>query len=244
MARAPGTTAVLHPIYQRWLLPFATGATTALVLALWLCPRPDVLAASGPADMLERDYLVLQGDAALLRAEFAHLAARVAAERRDCPAPEPAPRPEAAIEPDESLRIPEEARRSGDLSFLAGCWTSITNLFNTRTREPIVVEYCFDAAGNGQSATIEQTQRCVAPTRARFDGEGRLQFQDLSAAACPDGRSYSPDRVECTAGADGLADCKGVSSTNQRWSAKIQRKAPATPETPSANTPSRPRPRP
>lgn len=245
MAGAPSMIAVLPPVYQRWLLPFAIGVAPALVLALWLHPRGDLLAGSGLADRLEREYLVLRGDEGLLRTEFVQLAARIAAERRACPVPEPAPKPLAEAKPDESLRIPEEAKRSGDLSFLAGCWASITALVSQRTGAPLVAEYCFDANGIGRSTRTEPTLQCVGPMRARFDDQGGLTIEETEMAVCPDGRRYTQTRIACSPGENGIAQCTGTNrGSRESYKVGLQRKdsRPASGDSPPASGPSRPRP--
>lgn len=237
--------AVLRPDYQRWLLPFVSGVAAALVVALWQHPRGDVLAGSGLADRLEREYLVLRGDEALLRTEFAQLAARIAAERRACPVPEPAPKPPVEAKRDESLRIPEEAKRSGDMSFLAGCWASITTLVNQRTGAPIVAEYCFDANGFGRSIRTEPNTQCVGPMRARFDDRGSLTVEETEMAVCGDGRRYTQTTVTCSPGENGIAQCTGVNrGARDTYSVGLQRKdsRPAGGDSPQAPGPSRPRP--
>ncbi|MBL8705880.1 MAG: hypothetical protein JNM30_13595 [Rhodospirillales bacterium] len=245
MARTPSTMAVSLPAYQRWLLPFATGVAAALMLALCLHPRADVLAKRGPADGLEREYLVLRGDEALLRAEFAQLAARIAAERRACPAPEPAPKPPVEAKPDESLRIPEEAKRSGDMSFLAGCWASITTLVNQRTGAPIVAEYCFDENGFGRSIRTEPNTQCVGPMRAHFDDQGSLTVEETEMAVCGDGRRYTQTTVTCSPGENNIAQCTGVNrGSRDAYTVGLQRKdsRPAGGESPQTPGPSRLRP--
>jgi hypothetical protein len=258
---AAGPAAVAgRPRYQYWLLPFAAGVAIALVLALWLFPRGDVLAAPGGADRLEADYLAMQDDEKLLRAEVARLAALIAGQRRDCKPPgppvlegrrppveekppveeTPPVRREPPVEerkPDEDLSIPEDAKRSGDMSFLEGCWTTITGLVNVRTREPIVYEYCFDKNGQGTASVTERSgRRCVAPTTARVDETGKLIIEDQSVLRCPQGDHYVSTRVQCESSSGGTAQCSAIQSNNTRWQATMKRKGapdlePAAPPT-------------
>lgn len=239
-----------RPRYQYWLLPFAVGVAIALIVALWLFPRIDVLAAASPTDALEARYLALQGDEQLLRTEASRLAALFAAQRRDCARPEPppvrrdqearrppeqprdqtAPRPPVQRDrpprpkPSEELKIPEDARRRGDMSFMEGCWNNVTGLFNLKTKEPVVIEYCFGKDGEGEAIITEQNGRqCVAPAKASFDGQGKLQLEDLDDLRCPDGTNYNRNRVQCEAGTDGQASCEGISKDNHRWRANVRR---------------------
>jgi len=227
-----------RPRYQYWLLPFAIGVAIALAAALRLFPQSDVLAAPTGSDRLMARYLVLQGDEVLLRAEVARLAALFAGQRKECRPPEPEPAPAPKI--DEALRIPEEAKRSGDVSFLTGCWNTITGLINTRTREPIKIEYCFDDKGIGRSTRTEPTQQCIAPLRASFDAAGNLLIEETAQGVCPDGNYYIPSRVACMPDADGVAACNGSNSRNN-WTLKIQRKGPAPPADPASGPAPRPR---
>lgn len=252
-AAAPGRSAqpveLLRPRYQYWLLPFAAGVAFALVTALWLFPRGDVLAAPTPTDRLEAQYLALRGDEQLLRAEIARLTALFAGQRLQCKPPErpieqarrppveqdtkppienePAPRAEP--KPDEELTIPEDAPRSGDLSFLQGCWNNETGIFSQKTREPLNIEYCFDANGRGRSTIIERNgQRCSTASVARFDDAGKLVIEDLDNLRCGGGRYYYKHRANCTSTDGGRARCDGVQpEVGTRFNATIKRKAGA-----------------
>lgn len=241
-AAAPGAPG--RPRYQYWLLPFAAGVAIALLVAIWLFPRGDVLAAPTPADNLEAQYLALQGDEKLLRSEVARLAAVIAGQRRDCRPPEPPPRrPQEARrppvedkppvddkpkpKPGDDLKIPDN-NKPGDMSFLEGCWTTTSGLVNRRTREPIIYEYCFDKNGQGQTSVTERGgRRCVAPTSARMDDKGGLVIEDGALLQCPDGDHYVKTYVECQTGGGGSAQCNALQSDNTRWSATMKRKGGA-----------------
>ncbi len=245
-----------RPRYQYWLLPFAVGVAIALVLALWLFPRIDVLAAASPTDALEARYLALQSDEQLLRSETARLAALFAAQRRDCARPDeppvvrrdppvsrdppltdnqppvarrdeprpPANRDPPRPRPSEDLNIPEDARRRGDTSFMEGCWNSVTGLLNAKTKEPVQIEYCFGADGEGTATLTERNGRqCVAPARAHFTDQGTLELEELGDLDCGDGQGYSRNRVQCDAEAGGQARCEGISRNNHRWHAEVRR---------------------
>ena len=146
---------------------------------------------------------------------------------------------------DESLRIPEEAKRSGDMSFLAGCWASITTLVNQRTGAPIVAEYCFDENGFGRSIRTEPNTQCVGPMRARFDDQGSLTVEETEVAVCGDGRRYTQTTVTCSPGQNGIAQCTGVNrGSRDAYTVRLQRKdsRPAGGESPQTPDPNRPRP--
>lgn len=252
-AAAPGGSAqlgvLLRPRYQYWLLPFAVGVALALMLALWLFPRGDVLAAPAPTDRLEAQYLTLKDDEQLLRAEIARLAALFAGQRLQCKPPErpieqarrppveqdtkppieneTVPREEPKL--DEELTIPEDAPRSGDLSFLQGCWNNETGIFSQKTREPLNIEYCFDANGRGRSTIIERNgHRCSTDSVARFDDAGKLVIEDLGNMQCGGGRYYYKHRASCASTDGGRAKCDGLQpEVGTRFNATIKRKAGA-----------------
>ncbi|MCR5257330.1 MAG: hypothetical protein K6E40_04140, partial [Desulfovibrio sp.] len=119
------------------------------------------------------------------------------------PAPKPEAKPEAKAEAKpqpaprrgEDLKIPEDAARRNDLSFLKGCWVSDTGLHNNHG-VPIVGEYCFNGRGGGTRFVREPNgQRCSGRVQARFTGGG-LHI-DSQEAPCPNGTKYVPQRVEC-----------------------------------------------
>ncbi len=140
--------------------------------------------------------------------------------------PKPEKKPEQKPQKDEPLRIPDNAREENDLSFLEGCWRSVTDLFNSRTGEPVVTEYCFDKSGQGRQIIREQDGRiCTGGVEAQFGAGGSLTMKSFPAR-CPDGNSYVPETVQCT-GSDNSTNCKGTSTNNGRrnqWDARFYRK--------------------
>lgn len=138
------------------------------------------------------------------------------------PKPEPKPQKQAK---GEEMRIPDDARKNNDLSFLEGCWNSETGLRSDRTKEPIGVQYCFDAKGRG-SRTItkpESGDRCVGSVRAQFDSSGKLRI-DSDGAPCNKGGGFVPELVDCTSAA-GKAECYGNERGGQqrKWKARFRR---------------------
>jgi hypothetical protein len=122
----------------------------------------------------------------------------------------PKPKPEARPAPQKGtpLTIPGDAGQKNDLSFLDGCWRCETGLVNSRTRRPVIVEYCFDKSGNGRRSVDERGGGvCSGPARAAFDGGGKLRI-DAGNAPCPGGSGYVPQTVECTGAVD-ATHCKG-----------------------------------
>ena len=94
--------------------------------------------------------------------------AREEAKPETRPAPRPEPKAEAKPQPaprkGEDLKIPEDAARRNDLSFLKGCWVSETGLHNNHG-VPIVGEYCFNGKGGGR----DDNARAIFPSTADMD---------------------------------------------------------------------------
>lgn len=145
--------------------------------------------------------------------------------------PKPKPKPEPRPEPpkpkprkNDALKIPEDAAKKRDLSFLEGCWSSETGLFSSSTHEPITAEYCFDRNGKGRRFVRERNgQVCSGGANARFDGS-QLRFES-GMAHCPRGNSYVPQKVECT-GRENTTQCMGIEQSpgRNRWNAGFTRK--------------------
>ncbi len=96
----------------------------------------------------------------------------------------------------EAMQIPEDAAKKKDLSFLEGCWRSVTGLKNATTGRPITAEYCFSANGKGyRKITEDDGQICKGPLKARFKGN-KLHI-DARSASCPDGKNYVSQKVTC-----------------------------------------------
>lgn len=127
----------------------------------------------------------------------------------------------------EDMRIPENAKKNKDVSFLEGCWDSDPGLVSMNTGEPIDVKYCFDASGRG-TRTVTMTRskdRCAGPVRARFDALGNLII-NADGAPCGKGGNFVPQDVQCSqAAGGGKATCYGQERGGKRnkWDAKFRR---------------------
>jgi outer membrane biosynthesis protein TonB len=125
----------------------------------------------------------------------------------------------------ENLVIPDDAAKQNDLEFLEGCWTSETGLYSHPSNKPIIAEYCFGKNGKGRRLVREQGgQVCNGSAAAKFRG-GRLEL-DAPEARCPDGRSYVPQKVECT-GSEKRTSCSGneLGGRKNKWDARFRRKS-------------------
>ena len=148
------------------------------------------------------------------------------------PTPETPPKPEPKETPKppkkgEKMYIPQDAKKNNDLSFLEGCWTSESPLFDTVTNKPLEVTYCFDAKGRGTRA-IESVSygRCVGPVRAKFgSGEGDLHM-DADSASCAKGGAFVGHLVECDGQGPGQTQCYGqeLGGKRNKWDAIFRRK--------------------
>lgn len=140
--------------------------------------------------------------------------------------PAPAPKPQEKPKPikNEDLKIPQDAAKKKDLSFLEGCWVSETGLFSHPSGVPIVAEYCFDKKGKGRRFVRERNgQVCSGSAKAQFQGT-RLEF-DAPTAKCPQGGQYVPQDVKCT-GSETSTQCHGneLGGKRLKWDARFKRK--------------------
>jgi hypothetical protein len=127
--------------------------------------------------------------------------------------PEPPPKP-----PDGRMRMPTAP--TNDYSFLQGCWR--TDSFKHGPRiPPGYATYCFDNNGRGSMVfRFNDGTTCRAPATARFAG-GTLRVVDADSTCSPQGQ-WAQDRLDCTAGADGVAVCRGENRT-ERWTVNLHR---------------------
>jgi hypothetical protein len=116
------------------------------------------------------------------------------------------------------MRMP--TKPTNDYSFLKGCWK--TDTFKHGPRIPAGhATYCFDASGRGSMVfRFNDGTTCRAPATARYNG-GTLRVVDADAQCSPQG-SWAQDRLDCTAGADGVAYCRGENRT-ERWTVNLHR---------------------
>ena len=106
----------------------------------------------------------------------------------------------------EKMQIPRDAAKNNDLSFLEGCWRSVTDLYNSETGEPIEAEYCFSRDGSGRRFIRQRDgDICSGPATARFSG----RKLDITApeAYCRRG-GYVPQTVQCK-GTEQSTRCHG-----------------------------------
>ena len=135
------------------------------------------------------------------------------------------------VESGEPLEMPEEVLDSGDVSFLAGQWRSVSGLQSTATGEPIVVEIWFEEDGSGRAEITEDRgsgsvlgrvlgiigvndvprlgngeETCKNDIHAEIT-DGKLIINDLYGAECPNGNSYVLSKTICQRGEGQNAEC-------------------------------------
>ena len=106
-----------------------------------------------------------------------------------------------------AMQITKDAARNNDLSFLEGCWRSVTDLHSSATGELVEVEYCFQPNGSGRRRVLEHSGGiCTGSVKANFAG-ARL---DISAgkAHCSSGGYFVPQDVQCN-GSGSSTNCSG-----------------------------------
>lgn len=95
------------------------------------------------------------------------------------------------------LMIPEEAKKTGSLDFLEGCWKGTRPEYHTKR---IVTErFCFDKRGIGKRTINDPTggQQCVGPTVADMRKNGSLHMSSESAP-CTSGEEWGAAEMVCT----------------------------------------------
>lgn len=114
------------------------------------------------------------------------------------PEKQAAPEKKAAKTPvGKQLRIPPEAVKSGNLSFLEGCWQGTRpEYYSKRTIKEC---FCFGANGaKGKRRVFDPigSRMCIGSTRAHLAANGVLSVTS-SGAACDDGERWGQAEMEC-----------------------------------------------
>ncbi len=155
-------------------------------------PRPEGTLPVGltPADFLPRTD-----------AETAALASRTPEKPRPPtrpegkPAPEPRPenRPPRSGEP---LRIPEEAKKTGRVDFMQGCW--VGNRPEYHTQRLITERFCFDANGTGKRFILDPAHagRCTGAARVMLHRDGVLRIVS-ERGHCSNGEEWGRADMVC-----------------------------------------------
>lgn len=140
--------------------------------------------------------------------------------------PEPAPRA-AAADPAPTgansapLVIPDKPK---NMSFMEGCWISVTELYSVRDKKPVQIEYCFNAKGSGEVAVRSDSYTCRGRARASMPTPTTLVVKPVSSVTCDNRSNFSPWQIVCDAKKGGAADCLGVHGNGNKFGATLLRK--------------------
>ena len=140
--------------------------------------------------------------------------------------PEPAPRA-AAANPDPAgasnapLVIPDQPK---NMSFMEGCWISVTELYSVRDKKPVQIEYCFNANGKGEVAVRSDSYTCRGRARASMPTPTTLVVKPVSSVTCDNRSNFNPWQIVCNAKKGGAADCLGVHGNGNKFDATLLRK--------------------
>ncbi|MBO4335686.1 MAG: hypothetical protein J5846_07625 [Desulfovibrio sp.] len=192
-------------------------------LSFWRLPS---LMSEDDARERGQELRLLALDHERLELEEQALQLMAACRRSDLPVPEgilprtppavPPPLEPSAVLPEtpkEELIIPENVK---DTSFLAGRWLCATGLFNSRTQEPVQVEFIFGSDGKGSGHIYEKSGRCSGPARASM--RDNVLAIEHDALVCPGGANYRPNTIECRKSM-GKTECHGVNAEGGQWKA-------------------------
>ena len=149
-------------------------------------------------------------------------------EPKQTPTPETKPekKPEKPTPPKQKLGekmvIPDDAKKSKNLSFLEGCWLADTGkgIVNEATGLPNAIKFCFDKNGKGVNYVQEHNAQhklmneCSGGANAVMSDDGVLLIDNGGSVVCPDGTRYLAERVQCK-DQGGVAIC--TETLRRKW---------------------------
>lgn len=107
------------------------------------------------------------------------------------------------------MKVPPEAQKKQDVTFLKGDWRSRTGLATATGEKDLRPSYTLDDKGKGKVSFVQKNgATCEAPAEARWDG-AKLVIEEKANPKCSDGKTYARNTVNCEIGPDGTAQCKG-----------------------------------
>lgn len=116
------------------------------------------------------------------------------------------------------LVIPENVR---NLDFLEGKWRCETGLVNSRSREPIIMEYSFNKSGKGTVSIKEKNDICIGSVNA-YMKEHELFVEGRNISCRRSRHMYSDQDIHC-ANKSRKAQCKGRNVGSDSWKAEFTR---------------------
>lgn len=130
--------------------------------------------------------------------------------------PEPSKKPQRG----EEMRIPPEAAKTGDMSFLEGCWKGTRPEYNTKRM--VNERFCFDASGVGKRTITDPTYAgmCYGPTKALLNKDGVLRMSS-GHASCTSGDVWAESSMVCE-GEGENTPCRWVFGPKDSQSYKIR----------------------
>ncbi|MCR4666323.1 MAG: hypothetical protein K5657_03405 [Desulfovibrio sp.] len=115
----------------------------------------------------------------------------------------------------EELAIPQNVQ---DTSFLMGRWLCATGLFNSKTQEPVQVEFVFDRDGKGVGTIFEKHDVCTGLAHAALeDGDLRITHEKLLCQKS--GALYNANTILCHKNELGKTACHGKNLDGEPWNA-------------------------
>lgn len=88
-------------------------------------------------------------------------------------------------------------------------------------KDPVVVEYIFDAGGKGQITVKTRQKICSAGAEATMESSGALRIESDATIPCSTGSPIDGQQVHCL-GKGAQTSCEGLNITSQSsWKARF-----------------------
>ena len=118
--------------------------------------------------------------------------------------------------PLEELAIPTNVQNT---AFLAGRWLCATGLFNSKTQEPVQVEFVFDAEGQGIGTIFEKNDVCTGKASAKLDDSDGLVIAHEILSCQASKAQYEANTILCRKNDQGKTACQGRNTDGDPWNA-------------------------
>ena len=115
----------------------------------------------------------------------------------------------------EELTIPDNVQ---DTSFMQGRWLCHTGLVNSKTLEPVQVEFIFDNLGQGTGTVYEKDDRCTGKAQASFENNILHITHNNLICSKRDG-AYVKNKINCKKNDLGKTECFGENTDGSSWDA-------------------------
>lgn len=96
----------------------------------------------------------------------------------------------------QAMKIPPNAAKTGDVSFLEGCWRGYRPEYHSKRM--ITERFCFDDSGVGKRTINDPAYAgdCYGATRALINKDGVLHMKSQEAI-CTSGETWGPSEMTC-----------------------------------------------